>query len=100
MSINSLDEVILQIISLLLSTVVYNTPMPCEFSIISMNGRLPVCNKLAVLPEIIKRHEIEDIYTVAQLREIICNSDDPGARKECHAHSNLEENGRSSLYCK
>jgi hypothetical protein len=73
----------------------------CEFAQPNIDHSKPSCNRSAVLSEIFNQQNLEGMYTLAQLPQLICNcTNGHGVPLDCPAYDDLKKNGRRSRYSK
>ena len=73
----------------------------CEFAQPNIDHSRPTCNRSVVLLEIYRQEELEGVYTLEELLQVVCHcTNGNGVPMGCHAFADLKENGRRSSYSK
>lgn len=73
---------------------------PCEFrpGKTDYNPGVVVCNTVEALPAAQAKNE--GAFSIAELKLLLCGVDNPKAREDCPAYSNLCTHGKKSSWAK
>lgn len=71
--------------------------MSCQYEKAGINGRT-CCKKPEALAQV--RAEMENIFTITELLNMLCHSGDPEALTQCPAFTDLTQNGKNSHWAR